>query len=208
MRAPLSLGCLLVSLLPLAASAGSSPAPDRPSRPAYDKCKWERLSDERAGLAAWVQRCDYGFRKVDLHFQGSALALRFSDGGNPDPVVEVFTLRDGEAIEAGLRRLFDEKTEKALARRCRLAKVGGKGIPAGVKRYAFRPDAAYAKELAAKANPDEVGDPPCGALGESPDGVQYFEAQPARNPHRVLFVRVGQEAPLFDEKTLRLLPGK
>ena len=64
------------------------------------------------------------------------------------------------------------------------------------------PNAAYQKELDAKADPNEVGDPPCGDWGDTPDGIQYFEAQPAAR--KVLFVRVGQDEPLFDERTLRL----
>lgn len=43
------------------------------------------------------------------------------------------------------------------------------------------------------------------APGHDPDGIQYFEAQPASATlHKVLFVRVGQDTPLFDEATLRL----
>jgi hypothetical protein len=39
-----------------------------------------------------------------------------------------------------------------------------------------------------------------------PDGIQYFEV-PAGEGRRVLFVRVGQDEPLFDEQTLRVLPA-
>ena len=35
-------------------------------------------------------------------------------------------------------------------------------VPAGVKRYTFSPDAAYAKKLKAFADPNEVPGPPCG----------------------------------------------
>ncbi|WP_245264954.1 hypothetical protein [Mesorhizobium opportunistum] len=31
-----------------------------------DKCVWERLADKTIGLAAWAQRCDFGFRQI--HF--------------------------------------------------------------------------------------------------------------------------------------------
>ena len=41
-----------------------------------------------------------------------------------------------------------------------------------------------------------------------PDGIQYFETQPASGSGKVLFVRVGQDVPLFDDFTLRLLPAK
>jgi len=79
-------------------------------------------------------------------------------------------------------------------------------LPAGIKRYTFSPDAAYAKELKALADPNEVPEPPCGDWGEMPDGIQYFEV-PAGEGRKVLFVRVGQDEPLFDEQTLRVLPA-
>ena len=79
-------------------------------------------------------------------------------------------------------------------------------LPAGVKRYTFSPDAAYAKELEALADPDEIPDPPCGDWGEMPDGIQYFEV-PAGDGQKLLFVRVGQDEPLFDEQTLQVLPA-
>ena len=67
------------------------------------------------------------------------------------------------------------------------------------------PNKALEKELAAKADPNEVPDPPCGDWGDAPDGIQYFEVQPSTGARKVLFVRVGQDEPLFDETTLRLL---
>ena len=177
-----------------------------PSRPPEKGCAWEKLTDGRLGLEAWVSRCDFGFRKIDFVVQGDSLAIRFSDGGAPDPVVDVFALEGTETPEAGVRRVFAAKAEKGLAKRCVLAPYrSGKARP-GVRRFTFVPDAAYAKEVAAKASPDEIGDPPCGEWGKGPEGVQYFEVQ--EGARRFLFVRAGQEEPLFDEKTLRILPAR
>jgi len=189
------------------ASPRSAAAEARPSRPPLKGCVWEKLTDARLGLDAWVSRCDFGFRKIDFVVKGDSLAIRFSDGGGvPDPAVDVFALEGQESPEAGIRRIFAAKTDKALASRCVLAPYRyGKARP-GVRRFTFVPDAAYAKEVAAKASPDEIGDPPCGEWGQGPEGVQYFEAQ--EGVRKVLFVRVGQEDPLFDEKTLRLLPAR
>jgi len=44
-----------------------------------------------------------------------------------------------------------------------------------------------------------------GGRGLAPDGIQYFEVWPASRARKVLFVRVGQDEPLFDEKNLRLI---
>lgn len=78
--------------------------------------------------------------------------------------------------------------------------------PAGRVRCTFVPDAAYRRELRRRASPDEVGEPPCGPYGESPDGVRYFETQPKSGVARILFVRVGQDEPPFDGRTRELLP--
>jgi hypothetical protein len=156
-----------------------------------------------------VQRCDFGFRKIDFVFEKSSLAARYSDGGgNPDPLVDVLDLKPAETAEAGIRRLFAERTSKDLAARCVLAPYREGKVPAGVKRFTFVPDRALQRELDRKADPNEVPDPPCGDWGTAPDGIQYFEAQSASGARRVLFVRVGQDEPLFDEKTLRLLPPR
>jgi hypothetical protein len=196
---------LCVAAMLLSSAAAAAPG-DRPSRPAFKDCKWERLADAAVGLAAWVQRCDYGFRKIDFLFAGKSLAIRYSDAtGAPDPLVDVIDLAPGESIEAGLRRIFAERTDKALAARCVLAPWRGGKTPAGARRYTFVPNAAYAKELKRKADLNEVGDPPCGDWGDAPDGIQYFEAWPASKVRKLLFVRVGQDEPLFDDNGLRLI---
>ncbi len=182
---------------------------DAPSRAAVKGCVWEKLSDASLALEAWVQRCDFGFRKIDLFVKQNTIMSRYSDGGDPYPVIEVIDLKVDETPETGIRRIFAEHTQdKTLVARCVLAPYRGDKAPKGVKRFAFVPNAAFQKELDAKASPDEVPDPPCGDWGDAPDGIQYFEAQPASGSRKVLFVRVGQDEPLFDEKTLHLLPPR
>jgi hypothetical protein len=198
----LSWNLLFSSLL----AAGSLPG-SKPSRKALNGCKWEKLSDAAAGLEVFAQRCDFGFRKIDFLFEKNALLIRYSDGGKPDPVVEVFDLKDGEAVEAGVQRLFAERTSRFLVARCRLVPWTEGKPRAGSKRFTFEPEPSYAAELKKKQDPNEVPPPPCGDWGAAPDGIQYWEAQPASGARKVLFVRVGQDTPLYDERTLRLLPA-
>lgn len=182
-------------------------AADVPSRKAFDGCKWEKLSDPNAGLAAWVMRCDDRGVKTDFAMNGQTLEMRVS-GEKPMPVVRVIDLQPGETAKQAMRRFFDTHTEKSVAKRCVLAKFdnGFHKPPAGVVRYTFIPDAAYKKELDAKNNPDEIPDPPCGDWGDQPDFVAYFEVHDGAR--RVLFVDAGQDDPLYDEQTLQLLPTK
>jgi hypothetical protein len=199
----------IVLVLLVGASVSDSPAATvagAPSRPPVKGCAWEKIANAAVGLEAWVQRCDFGFRKIDFLFAGNSLAIRYSDGGALDPLIDVIDLAPDETPEAGVRRVFDAKTDKAVAARCELAPFRGAPARGDAKRYTFVPDAAYRRGLEAAANPEEVGEPPCGELGESPDGIQYFEVQPSSNARKVLFVRVGQDEPLFDEASLRLVP--
>lgn len=201
---------LAAALVGLLAAAGATAAEKPPSRKPVKGCRWEKLSDAKVGLEAWVQRCDFGSRKIDFLFQGSSLAVRYSDGnGKPDPLVDVIDMAAGETPEKTLRRLFDERTDRAVASRCVLAPYRGSGkadrAPAGVRRFTFVPNPAYAKELAAKADPNEIPDPACGEWGEAPDAIQYFEVHPGSRARKVLFVRLGQDEPLFDERTLTLI---
>jgi hypothetical protein len=191
----------------VAAAAHAAPT-DAPSRPPIKDCKWERLADATVGLAAWVERCDFGFRKIDFLFVGRTLALRYSDGGAPDPLIDVIDRLPGESPEAAVKRHFASHTDKALAARCVMVPYRGAKTPPGTKLYSFVPDPAYGKKLKAKADPNEVGDPPCGDWGDAPDGIRYYEVFPASRVPKVLFVRVGQDKPLFDEKTLRLIELK
>ncbi|HET7096721.1 MAG TPA: hypothetical protein VFJ68_04970, partial [Casimicrobiaceae bacterium] len=188
----------LVLALLGAGFAFGAPTKGAPSHPPFKNCAWEHLEDAGVGLAAWVQRCDYGFRKIDFLFVGRSLAIRYSDGGAPDPLVDVIDMLPGESPEASIRRHFNAHTEKAIASRCVLSTYRGAKPPSGAKLYTFGPDAKYAKELKAKEDPNEVGDPPCGDWGIAPDGIQYYEVHPASKARKVLFVRIGQDEPLFD----------
>ncbi|MEO8743278.1 MAG: hypothetical protein ABI365_08820 [Lysobacteraceae bacterium] len=191
-----------------AAHGVALPPISKPSRAAEQGCKWEKFADASLPLDAWVQRCDFGSRKIDFVAVKHSLAQRWSDSsGAPDPLVDVLDLKLGETPENGIRRLFNEHTDKQLAAHCVLSplhETGKSKLPAGLKRYIFMPNSVLAKALKAKANPNDVPDPPCGDWGYAPDGIQYWEAQPASGIAKVLFVRVGQETPLFDEATLRL----
>jgi len=200
----LGLACLALAVLMAPAFARGA----KPSRAAVKGCAWVHSINAASGLDAWVQRCDFGARKIDFVTTGASLAIRY-DGGTADPLVDVLELKDAETIDAGLTRLFGERTDAAVAARCVLKPYAYyKGTPKGVRRYTFVPNRVLQAELDKTRSPDEVGDPPCGDFGDAPDGIQYFEVQPnSVAARRVLFVRIGQDEPLFDEQTLKILPA-
>ena len=195
--------CFAAVALLLAQSAWAG----NPSRATQKGCAWEKLSDAGLGLEAWVQRCDFGYRKIELFAKNNALMSKYSDGGEAEPLIEIFDLNVNEKPEDGIKRIFAEHTkDKTLVARCVLKPYKGDPAPAGVKRFTFLPNAALQKELDKTNDPGDIPEPPCGDWGDAPDGIQYFESQPVGGARRVMFVRAGQDEPLFDEKTLHLLP--
>ena len=199
---------IAVAAILVAASLPAAPASARaagPSRPPAKGCAWHRLADPQLGLEAWVQRCDFGSRKIDFRVAKNSLFIHWSDGDTTEQVVDVLALEPGESPEAGMRRIFGLHTDRKLAARCVLRRIA-EAVPPGVQRFNFVPDAAYQEQLDAKPQ-DGVPDPPCGDWGVSFDGIQYFEVQPGSGARKVLFVRLGQDEPLFDEATLHLLPA-
>ena len=179
-----------------------------PSRKAEKGCVWEKVSNATMRFSASVERCDFGNRKIHLFMKGNALLQQYSDGGAvPDTVIDVVDLGANELMEAGLQRAFARHTKPAVAKRCVLAPYTIGPAIAGAKRYGFVPNAAYGKVLA-KVKSTDIPEPPCGDWGTAPDGIQYFQVFADANIRKFLFVRVGQDAPLFDERTLQLTaPG-
>ena len=174
-------------------------AADKPSRPADKGCVWEKFSNASLGLEAWVERCDYCDRKIDFVVQGTSLAQRYSDGGKPDPVIDVFDRLPGESGEAAVKRIFAAHTAKVLVAKCVARPFQGMKARKDVQRLTF----VLKNPKKMKETPDgDIPEPPCGDWGTSFDGIQYFEVHPSK----IFFVRVGQDIPLFDEQTLRSLP--
>ena len=199
----LAVSVMAISTRTLLAQSGA------PSRAATAGCTWERASSATAGFAAWVQRCTAGARTIRVYLKGTTLLQEYSDArAAPDTLIESFVLKPNETAEAGVRRLYLAHTNPAISDRCVMAPYVSGNAPTAMKRFTFVPDAAYAKALKAKQDPNDVPEPPCGEWGTAPDGQQFFAVWPTGVVRRLLFVRVGQDAPLFDEMTLQLLPSR
>lgn len=165
-----------------------------PSRPPEKGCVWETFSDASVGLEASVQRCDFGSRKVDFVAQGRSLAMRYSDSGVRQVVIDVSDRLPDEIPEAAATRMFAAHADHEFVAKCAARPYPGITARKDVQRYIFVP-----KNRKGLIPDDEVGPPPCGPWGASAENIQYYEVHPTK----VFFVRVGMNVPLFDEQTLR-----
>lgn len=194
---------LLTSTLLLSPLAPAAELPAKPARTNLTQCQWVKDSDAGIGLAAWTMTCQYDDRVIDHRLHDNGLWEHYSAGEKEQRLVEVIPRAKDEDDRKAITRHFLAHTDTRIGPRCMIAPSPEKSKRRGVTRYTFVPDAAYAKEVKKNSKPDEVGDPPCGDYGESPDGIAYYEAQAGSGA--VLFVVVGQDDPLFDQDTLTIL---
>src|SRR5437764_14525044 len=96
--------CAMLALAVFAAVPTLGAAKDAPSRAPEQGCKWEKINDAALGLDVWVQRCDFGARKINLYAKANALMLHYSDGGEDEKLVETFPLQTDEKPEAAIQR--------------------------------------------------------------------------------------------------------
>ena len=166
---------------------------DRPSRSAYEGFHWEYLSG--AGMGCWAQRNASIRLMIDPLLPGLVM-VRDGDSA-PQTLVRIFDLPDGK-IE-NLQKLLaqepgwnPEETARFQEKKCDRE---------GVRRFVLVPDGAYARRMDSLMQREPVP-VTCSGWGVGNSGMRYFEIQDS-HPNRVIFMEIGQEAPLFDEQTFR-----
>jgi hypothetical protein len=119
-------------------------------------------------------------------------------------VVEVFEKKEDETLEQAIERQFLPKIPARERGRCRVLSPAPQIElnDSGKQSAAIVPDEKYAIEVA-KRRTQSPGVVACGVYGQA-DGIEYFEYHPNETKAKFVFVRAGQDQPLFDQNTLRL----
>jgi len=166
---------------------------DRPSRPAYEGFHWEYLSG--AGMGCWAQRNDSIRLLIDSSLPGLVMVR---DGNSaPRPLVRIFDLPDGK-----IGSLLEQLAQEPGWNPEETARFQEKGCDrSGVRRFVLVPDGAYARRMDSLMQREPVPET-CSGWGVGNSGMRYFEIQNS-HPNRMIFMEIGQEAPLFDEQTFR-----
>jgi hypothetical protein len=187
------------SLFCLATSAmANPPEPSHSTDP--DRCRWEWMSG--GGLGVWAERCAFDTGVWQLRYAADLPGFILTVDGEDDvTVLQLFTKAAGADISAILpelrRRGYTADNDECLFKPLDI------GQPAGpVAFFDIQPTGSL--KAAFEATPDDiVPDPPCGDYGWSTHGVRYFMTD-TRFPDRAVYIDIGQDGLMFDEKTVTL----
>jgi hypothetical protein len=174
----------------------------KPAREPYAGCAWELQTG--AGISFFGQRCIDADRTLSLGVSESlpGVFLEEATVDGPvaiDEVIRIFTIPGGD-ISAVIPVLAQSESWDR-SEGCAFIRNEAEST-ALVTRFDLKPTGdALAKYLAAAAA--EPVTSTCDEYGMGNSGIRYFEVH-ASNPEKAVFLELGQEAPLFDEHSIRV----
>jgi hypothetical protein len=183
----------------------SAAQPLRASRPPDAGCSWQPFAAPNLGLELLVQRCEGPGRGQQFFATNSAIlespAGTLASGGHP--IIEVFDKPAVERPADAIRRQFISELMGEARVHCFVSPSAFVLQDPRKFGLTIAPD-GYLDEKVRTASGSDVPDDPCGDYGISPDaGIRYFEFHPDESATKFIFVRVGQDAPSFDEQSIR-----
>ncbi len=163
-------------------------------RTAYEGFEWRKLTG--TGMRLMAQKSD----KIRLLADGQLPGIVMVRDGDAKPhrLIQVFSIRGNDINEViGLLEKIDG-WDKAQPGVFKQVESGRKGV----RRYVMIPDGEYATETNRQMKSEPVAST-CNGWGVGNSGYRYFEMYDS-NPGKVMFVEIGQDAPLFDESSIEL----
>jgi hypothetical protein len=191
---------LVLALCP-AAAAQSSRTPDQ-------GCSWENFESASLGIQLLVENCSdprmhYVFSAKDDWLEQHRPSDDTIFGSHR--VIRVMTKPADQAIEAAISRQFIATlTDKAARASCKVAPAKDTGVRGSGKILReIIPSGAYARMITRqlKNEPRDFG---CGEYGKG-QATLYFEYHPAESKTKYLWVDAGQDEPLFDQNSIKII---
>ena len=165
-----------------------------PERPAYEGFQWHRT--EGAGLRFWAQNSAEVRLMADPELPG-AVIVRNGDNA-PRRVMQLFRL-ENKTIDDVIGQLREQTgwNDKETGRFQEI-----ESDRPNVKRYVLVPTGEYGQSIQAQMQHEPVPCT-CSGWGIGNSGMRYFEIHDT-HPDIALFLEIGQEAPLFDERSVEI----
>jgi hypothetical protein len=203
----------------VAGASFAQPAALQPSRPPRKGCVWAQMNAPGLGLQLLYQVCAHKHRRTSFatSVKDGIVYETWEDTGPRDPKdksprigqeprIQVFTKGAEENIGAAIKRVAAAKQSRRERKHCDPVMRTFSFLNAFKRAYVLTPDDYLAGKLADRGG-EGVPPPACGAYGDQPDGLAYFEYHPDESQTRFAYVDFGQdEHPMFDESSLVFAP--
>lgn len=183
---------IIVTLLLCGCRHNVEKSSNQPSRAPYPGFHWEHVKG--AGLDFWAQHSDDLKVVADNGLPGAILVD--SAGTRMEVVMQLFTLENRDI--ADVLRLIGKQSGSDECMKCKFEEI--ESGREGVGRYILKSDGAYAQAMDSIMRNEPVTST-CSGFGTGNSGMRYFEIHDS-HPDKALFVEIGQEQPLFDEKSI------
>lgn len=189
----------LLALLCACGSKDPAAAPATPSRAAADGCEWAPFEARGLGVSLLFEKCRE--ERFTLAERDNAIVLEPVEGA-PARIVEVFTKREMQPIDAAIREQFVSRLEEKERLGCVVSPSPRMRI-GGLQTLQIVPGPQYAAEVAKRreSGPAAV----CGDHGDD-ESLRFFLYQPEVTKIRFAFVDASQARVWFDETSVRMLP--
>ncbi|QOY89193.1 hypothetical protein [Paludibaculum fermentans] len=168
-------------------------------------CQWVQWESEDLGLRMSVQKCE---GRAAREFKVLNNKIRMVNPGQEaamgNAVIEVWEKPPRQSVQEAINRRFYPKMTSRQQMGCVVTDAGEKFPLGDPNKQVFQitPNALYKSE-ADKIRESEPGAEVCGLYGEL-DQKQYFEYHPTESKIRYLFIRLGLDTPMFDERSIEL----
>ena len=191
---------LVLALGPVAA-AETSRAPD-------PGCSWENFESSDLGVRLLVENCADPSMHYVFSVNGDWVEQhRPSDDRTfgSHEMIRVLTKPADQPVEVAIRERFIARlAEKAARASCKVVPAKDTGVHGDGKiLLEIVPSGAYERKIMRqlKKEPRDFG---CGDYGKGQANL-YFEYHPAESKTKYLWIDAGQDEPLFDQDSLKII---
>jgi|GEM_PF-1364648 len=170
----------------------------KPSRDAWEGCEWQEVGGY--GIRFLSQKCPtYQIVQIPEGF-----TTKFNTGVSDIVEIEIIDSNEGMTAEETIQENFIDTLDEEAQENCSIEiyNLPTAASQKGVTRYVIKPSEEYWEQLLEDEEYPTFN--ACGDKYGTTNGVQYFEVH-ENSPDRFLFVRIGQDMPLFDEASIEFI---
>ncbi len=168
-------------------------------------CVWNKIQSGSGELSFLSQKCLWEGLIAEVKETGlNTFVIGYNDGAMSDPIIELL-VKPSEVEEVlFLKNHYISQLPDYQREHCVVIPVT-QGTPENILRFIIGPDEEYSAKIQLEVEEEQISEDPCGTFGFVSGGLmQYFEFHPLESNEKYLFLKIGEDFPIFDEQSFRI----